>query len=318
MAAQWPSCHTTTCDRARRGRPLNEPRTHFERLDSPRILWAGFLLTVALAVIEAGGGWWASSLALISDAGHMISDATALGLAAFAARIASQPPSPRHSFGLLRAEVVAALFNGVLMLAVVVAISLHAVDRLRHPEPVAGGVVIFIATAGLAVNAAVLWLLHRGQQNLNIRAAILHVFGDLLGSAAALLSGLVVYTTGWMGIDPLVSVLICALILVSSVRLLRDVLHVIMEGVPPHLDLPEIGRAMARVPGTKEVHDLHIWNLSSGMVLLSAHVVIHDMKDWETVLEAMRSLLRERYQVEHITLQPEPATRTVRVGWESN
>jgi cobalt-zinc-cadmium efflux system protein len=275
------------------------------------------MLTVALAAIEAAGGWWASSLALLSDAGHMVSDATALGLAAVAARIARMPPSPRHSFGLLRAEVVAALFNGVLMLAVVFGISLRAVQRLIEPEPVAGGVVIVIAAAGLAVNVVVLWLLHRGEQSLNIRAAILHVLGDLLGSLAALLSGLVIYTTGWMTIDPLLSFLICALILLSSLRLLREVLHVIMEGVPPHLDLPEVGKAMAQVRGVKEIHDLHIWTVSSGMVVLSAHVVIYEMANWDKVLDALRDLLRERYEIDHVTLQPEPATRIVHVGWES-
>lgn len=280
---------------------------------SERLLLWCVGLTLALALVEAVGGWWAGSLALLSDAAHMLSDATALGLAALAAWVARLPPSPRHSFGLLRAEVVAALINGVFMLVVIIGITWHAIDRLRDPQPVAGGVVILIAIAGLIVNIIVFWLLHRGEQTLNIRGAMIHVIGDLLGSVAALTAGLVIWLTGWTPIDPLLSFLICALILVSSLRLLRDVLHVIMEGVPAHLDLPEVGRAMAARRGVREVHDLHIWTLSSGRVALSAHVVIEDMAHWEAILDGLRVMLHDDYHIEHVTLQPEPATRTVRI-----
>lgn len=276
------------------------------------LLW-GLAITLGFGLVEAVGGWWAGSLALLSDAAHMLSDATALGLAALAARFARRPPSPRHSYGLLRAEVIAALFNGVFILLVVFGITWHAVDRLRDPQPVAGGLVILVAAAGMVVNLIVIWLLHRGEQNLNVRGAMLHVLGDLLGSAAALVSGLVIYGTGWMPIDPLLSFLICALILYSSLRLLRDVVHVIMEGVPQHLELSEVGRAMAGVPGVREVHDLHIWAVSSGMIVLSAHVVIEDMTRWESILGALRQLLHERYEVEHVTLQPEPLMRVNRL-----
>ncbi len=270
-------------------------------------------LTLSLAVVEAIGGWWAGSLALLSDAAHMLSDATALGLAALAAQVALRPPSARHSFGLVRAEVLAALINSVFMLAVIAGIVWHAIDRLRDPQPVAGGVVIAIALVGLAVNIVVFWLLHRGEQTLNIRGALLHVIGDLLGSIAALASGLVIWLTGWTPIDPLLSFLICALILVSSLRLLRDVVHVIMEGVPRHVDLPEVGRAMAARRGVREVHDLHIWMVSSELTVLSAHVVLDDLAHWEAILDDLRTLLREDYGIEHVTLQPEPATRTARL-----
>lgn len=270
-----------------------------------RSLSWGLALTAGFALVEAAGGWLAGSLALLGDAGHMITDATALGLAAFAAWVARQPPSARHSYGLVRAEVVAALANGLFMLLVVGGIAFHAVERLRHPQDVAGGVVMTIAAVGLVVNLVVARILHAGEQNLNTRAALLHVLGDLLGSVAALVAGGVVYFTGWTPIDPLLSLLICALILFSSMHLLRDVLHVLMEGVPPYLDLPEVGRAMAAVPGVRSVHDLHIWTLSSGLVALSAHVVIEDMGRWQAVLEALRQLLKERYAIEHVTLQPE-------------
>lgn len=276
------------------------------------LLWA-FALTLGFALVEAVGGWWAGSLALLGDAGHMLSDTTALGLAAFAARVARQPPSLRHSYGLVRAEAVAALFNGFFMVAVVIGITWQAVQRLQQPELVAGGAVIAIAAAGLAVNLLVFRLLHAGEQTLNVRAAVLHVLGDLLGSVAALISGIVIYFTGWTTIDPLLSFFICALILFSSLRLLREVLHVIMEGVPLYLDLRQVGSAMAAVAGVAEVHDLHIWTLASGRVALSAHVVIHDMTQWDTQMNALRHLLHEQYDIEHVTLQPEPAMRTSRL-----
>lgn len=276
------------------------------------LLWA-FCFTLGLALIEAVGGWWAGSLALLGDAGHMFSDTTALGLAALAAWVARQPPSLRHSYGLVRAEAVAALFNGFFMVAVVMGITWQAVQRLQEPVPVAGGTVIAIAAAGLVVNLIVFRMLHAGEKTLNVRAALLHVLGDLLGSVAALISGVVIYSTGWTAIDPLLSFFICALILFSSLRLLREVLHVIMEGVPHYLDLRQVGSTMAAVAGVAEVHDLHIWTLASGRVALSAHVVIHDMAQWDALLDELRHLLREQYDIEHVTLQPEPAVRTSRL-----
>jgi cobalt-zinc-cadmium efflux system protein len=276
------------------------------------LLWA-LLLTLVLALIETGGGWYAGSLALLGDAGHMFSDATALGLAAFAAWVARQPPSLRHSYGLVRAEAVAALFNGFFMVAVVIGITLQAVQRLQEPRPIDSMTVMTIATAGLIVNLVVFRMLHGGEKTLNVRAALLHVLGDLLGSVAALLSGVVIYFTGWTAIDPLLSFFICALILISSLRLLREVLHVIMEGVPRYLDLREVGSTLAGVNGVAQVHDLHIWTLASGRVALSAHIVIHDMRQWDTLLDSLRHLLHERYDIEHVTLQPEPAMRTTRL-----
>lgn len=287
--------------------PSTPPGVHDRTL-----LWA-FVFTLGFAAAEAIGGWLADSLALLGDAGHMLSDSTALAVAVLAAWVARQPPSARHSYGLVRAEVVAALFNGIFMVVVVIGITLQAVQRLQDPRPVAGGTVIIIATAGLVVNLIVFRLLQGGADNLNVRAALLHVLGDLLGSVAALISGLVIYYTGWSTIDPLLSLFICALILVSSMRLLREVLHVIMEGVPHHLDLRQVGSAMAAVTGVVQVHDLHIWTLASGRVALSAHVVINDMAQWDGLLASLRHLLHERYAIDHVTLQPEPLTRTSRL-----
>ncbi len=171
---------------------------------------------------------------------------------------------------------------------------------------------MIVAAIGLVVNVVVAIVLSRGQQTLNVRGAMLHVISDLLGSIAALLSGTVIYFTGWMPIDPILSIFVCILILISSLRLLADALHVLMEGVPTHLDLSEVGRAMARQARVRSVHDLHIWSLSSGVVALSAHVVIDDMRRWDDTLEGLRTLLQKRFGIEHVTLQPERAGRVLR------
>lgn len=268
--------------------------------------WA-LLLTLGFAVVEAIGGWWFNSLALLGDAGHMFSDGVALGLAAVAAWISRRPPSAQHSYGLMRAEVIAALLNSLLMMVVVIGIVVEAIKRLQQPQSVSGAAVMSIALIGLVINIIVALVLSRGEHNMNTRAALLHVIGDLLGSVAALIAGAVIYYTGWMPIDPILSLVICALILYSTLRLLRDALHVLMEGVPPHLDLRAVGKSLANVNGVSSIHDLHIWMLSSGMPALSAHVVLAQMTDWTRILNEMRNLLRQRYGIDHVTLQPEIA-----------
>ncbi|MHB1173937.1 MAG: cation diffusion facilitator family transporter [Sulfuriferula sp.] len=278
-------------------------------------LGIAFWLTLGFAAVEAGGGWWAGSLALISDAGHMLIDALALGLAAFAGWLALRPASYRHSYGLVRAEVVAALVNSVLMLALMLGIVWEAIARLNAPQPVQGGTVMVIASIGLMVNIFVAYQLSRGEQTLNVRAALLHVLGDMLGSVAALAAGAVIYFTGWLPIDALLSLFVVALILVSSIRLLREALHILMEGVPKNLDLPEVGLAMAQTAGVTSVHDLHIWTLASGKVSLSAHLEIPAMQDWPGILHSTRQMLHTRFDIDHVTLQPElPAAQLEQVG----
>lgn len=269
------------------------------------LVW-GLVITLAFAVVEAIGGWISGSLALLGDAGHMVTDAFSLGLSAIAAMLARRPASRELSFGWGRAEVLAAIFNAVFMLLIVIGISIAAFRRLQDPQPVQGGVVMLIAAIGLLINIAVAWLLHRGEQTLNIRGALLHVMGDLLGSVAALMAGAVIYFTGWTPIDPLLSILICLLILFASMRLLRDAVDVLMERVPRELSLPVVGKAMAGVEGVRSVHDLHIWRLDSSMVSLSAHIVVDDLGAWPRVLERLRETLIQRFDIHHITLQPEP------------
>ncbi len=300
-----PHHHDGSHDHRSRHRP---PATGGHR----RLGWV-LVLTLGFAAVEALGGLWAHSLALLGDAGHMFSDSVALGMAATASWVGRRPPSARHSYGLARAEVVAALLNGLVMLAVVVAIVVEAIRRFRGPQPVAGVPVMVIAGAGLLFNVAAAFILSRGERTINVRGALVHVTGDLLGSAGALLSGAVIYFTGWMPIDPLLSLLICALILYSTMRLLREALHVLMEGVPPELDLNRVGQALAHVPGVVSVHDLHIWMLSPGIPALSAHVVMDDLNAWPKVLVDMRQLLDKRYHIGHVTLQPEITADLVEV-----
>lgn len=277
-----------------------------------RLLWLAAGLTLAYATVEAGVGWWAGSLALVADAGHMINDAAALTLAAAAAWLARRSASARHSYGFGRAEFLAALVNSLGLLILVAWIAVSAVQRLHDPQPVIGEAVSLAAGIGLAINVLVAWLLSRGERNLNTRAALLHVLGDLLGSVAALLSGIVVAFTGWTPIDPLLSLGISALIVTSSLRLLRQALHGLMEGTPFNITPEDVGKALAAVPGVASVHDLHIWNVAPEQVMLTAHVVVRDLRQWETVLNTCHTLLAQRFAIEHTTLQPEPETRTVR------
>jgi cobalt-zinc-cadmium efflux system protein len=269
-------------------------------------------LTLGYAAVEAAAGVWSGSLALISDAGHMVSDAAALGLAAFAAWAARRPASSRHSYGFGRAEIVAAFVNATFMLGVLVWIIVSAVRRLMEPQAVIGEAVLAVASVGLLLNVAVALILARGEKTMNTRGALLHVMGDLLASVAAIVSGAVVYYTGWVTIDPLLSFFICALILFSTLRLLREALHALMEGTPLHLSLDEIGKALAAVEGVRSVHDLHIWTLSGNRIALSAHLSVADLSKWEEILPAAAAMVQRRYGIGHVTLQPEPSVRTLK------
>lgn len=269
------------------------------------VLLVALLLTLGFAGVEALAGWWSGSLALLSDAAHMATDSSALGLAAAATWLARRPPSLRHSYGLARAEVLAALLNSVLMLVLLGYIVHEAIDRLGAPRDIHGETVIGVAAMGLAVNLIVAWVLSRGEHTLNSRAALLHVLGDALGSVAAIAAGLVIVLTGWTPIDPLLSLLVVALILVSALRLLREAVHVLMEGVPAHLRLEAIGQDLAALDGVTRVHDLHVWTLSSGSIALSAHLEIRDLDLWPGILDQARRAMDGRHGIRHVTLQPE-------------
>jgi cobalt-zinc-cadmium efflux system protein len=269
-----------------------------------RALWVALLLTAGFAVVEAVGGYLAGSLALISDAGHMVTDAAAFVLALIAQAVARRPPSGRASYGYARAEVLAAFVNALGMLALVVWIAVEAVQRLLAPTPVAGPIVMVVAAAGMAVNVVVAWMLSRAAGNINARGAMLHVLGDLLGSVGALVAGAVIWFTGWTPIDPILSVVVALLILRSTWELLKQSTGVLMERVPPHLSWEAIGRALAGLPGVVEVHDLHIWPIGADRVALSAHLTLADGDVWPRVLAAARRMLAQEHGIDHVTLQP--------------
>jgi cobalt-zinc-cadmium efflux system protein len=287
------------------------PHNHHHHFSSSKILLLATLLLFSFAIIEAAAGWYANSLTLLSDAGHMFTDGFSLILAAFAAWIANKPPSKQHSYGLGRAEVLGAWVNSLLMVLIALFIGFHALERFHSPQPVAAFPVILVAGLGIAINLLLVWILHHAEHTLNSRAAILHVLSDLLGSVAALVSGVVIHFTGWLAIDSLLSLFIAILILISSINLLRETLLVLMEGVPLHLDLAEVGKNMAKVPQVIAVHDLHIWTLSSGMIVLSAHIEMDVLDDWQKTLGELRELLTEKFGISHITLQPEMRTKIV-------
>lgn len=284
---------------------------------SGRTLLFALVFTTGFAVVEVVGGLMADSLALLSDAGHMLTDSLSLGVGAFAAWLAKAPASRRHSFGLQRAEVLGALFNVLFMFGVIVYIAWEAVQRMMATPDVAGNIVMIIGGLGLLVNIIVAWVLMRGEQTMNVRGALLHVMGDLLGSVAAVAAGIVIVLGGPMVVDPVLSLFVCLLILVSALRLMKEVTRVLMEGVPTEIDVHEVGHALTQVPGVSAVHDMHIWSLASNSHALAAHVELETMGDWETVLPEMRALLSERFAITHTTLQPENVAIRRACDWDN-
>lgn len=279
-----------------------------DRVQDRRALRWALTLTAIFCLVEFAGGWLTNSLALLSDAVHMLTDVGALALGMFALWIAGRPPSDSKTFGYHRAEILAALANGVALGAAVVFILGEAWARLRAPHPVDTGPMMAIAAVGLAVNLACARLLAPGEaDSLNRRAAFLHVLSDLLGSLGALLAGALMLVTGWSGADAVAGALIGVLVLVSAWRLVRESLDVLMEAVPPHIDLEQLREAMAAVPGACRVHDLHVWTLTTGRHALAAHVVVETGADGDAVLDATRTLLAARFAVQHVTIQLECA-----------
>lgn len=272
-------------------------------------LKTAIILTFSYAIVEAVAGWYSGSLALISDAGHMITDVAALLLAWFAGIFMQRPASKNHSYGFLRIEVVTALINSIFMVAVIAGIIYEAIDRIWNHTEVQGGLVFIVALVGLIVNLIVISLLHHGEEhkNLNTRAALVHVIGDLLGSVAAILAGIIIYFTGWMIVDPLLSMVICVIVIRSVYELLKESFLVLMEGVPKNIDLHEVKEFITSIPKVIDISDLHVWNLSSGYVLLTAHVKIDDRDNsyWSDILQQLHVGLVEKFGIEHITIQPD-------------
>jgi cobalt-zinc-cadmium efflux system protein len=278
---------------------------HVAENRSQKILAWSLTITFAFAIVEVISGFMANSLALISDAGHMVTDASALGLALMAQIIARRPPSEKNSFGFGRAEALAAFVNCLVMLAVVGWICFEAIQRFVHPEPVKGAIVFVIAAIGLVANLVVAWTLSHDHKSVNTRAALVHVLGDLLGSVAALIAGAVIYLTGWLMIDPLLSIFVSLLILKSTISVLLESYHFLMEGVPHHIDYVQVGTDLTEVKGILSVHDLHVWEMTPGQPALIGHVAIRDLQEWPSVLRAVKAMLLKKHGIDHVTLQAE-------------
>jgi cobalt-zinc-cadmium efflux system protein len=265
----------------------------------------GLALVTMLA--EVVGGLLSGSLALLADAGHMLSDVAALALALFAAWVTTRPSGPRWTYGRVRAEILAALVQGVALIAVAVLIGIEAIERLAHPRPVVGPVLFGIAAVGFAVNAICLWLLSGDRrESLNVRGAWLHVLSDALGSVGAMTAGVLVWAFGLEWADPAASLAICALVLFSAWHLLRDVVDVLMEAAPRELDVQQVQQALLALPDVKSVHDLHVWTLGQRRLALSCHLVVSESRPTSGLLSEAYAVLGSRFGIEHATLQVEP------------
>ena len=275
---------------------------------SRSVLGITLALTAGTMVVEFVAGLWTGSLALVADAGHMLTDATALALALIATWLAARPPTPAKTYGYYRAEILAALANALLLFAVAGSILVEAWHRFRAPMAVLAGPMAIVAALGLGVNLFAAWLLHRGaRESLTVRAAYLEVFSDAVSSLAALLAAGIVMLTGWAAADALASALIVLLILPRTWSLLRQALNVLLEGTPPHLSLSDVEQAITDVAGVRRVHDLHVWTLTSGREAMSAHVVVDDVRESERLLHALHAVLHARFGIDHTTIQLETA-----------
>ena len=279
-----------------------------ERGGEQRRLIAALLVAIVAMVAEAVGGWVSNSLALLSDAGHMLADAGAIALSLFALRISARPADSRRTYGYYRLEILAALVNGAFLFAIAAGIAIEGYHRLMHPEPVHVGTVVLLASFGIVLNAWGMWITHGGAgASMNLRSTFLHLAGDLLNSVGVLISAAIIAWTGQLAADPIISFLIAATIVWSAIRLCREAVDVLLEGAPGHIPVAEVSSALAQVPGVSAVHDLHVWTITSGLVALSCHLVVTcespGCRSHDEILTDARSLLRERFAIQHTTIQ---------------
>jgi cobalt-zinc-cadmium efflux system protein len=264
-----------------------------------------FLLTILILLAELLGGLVANSLALLSDAGHVVTDLFALGLAWFAASQAERPANAQKTFGYHRVGILAALANAVTLILISVVIIWEAVQRFQHPEPIQPLVMFFSAAVGIAINLFIGFGLRKEEHNVNVRAAALHVFGDVGISIGVIVAGAIILLTKWTPLDPILSIAISLLIMVSSWPILRETADILLESTPKSVALPKLVADMKQVSGVKEVHDLHVWSITSGMYALSCHVLIDDLppSGSSPILQSLKTLLHEKYNIDHTTIQ---------------
>jgi len=276
------------------------------------------LLTAVILVAEVIGGYWTGSLALLSDAAHVFSDILALGLSYLALRLSALPPNSRHSYGYHRMEVLAALVNGVSLVVIAIEIFAEAWQRWQNPQAIKSAETIFIASIGLVINLVIIFVLgrhsheheedeeKREREDINVHSAFLHVLGDVAATVGVMVAAGIIWFTGWMWVDPLMSVFIGILILVSSWRVLKSSLHILVEGVPENLSVEKIGQSMASVTGVQDVHDLHIWSICSGHIALSSHVITENqpLVESDGIMAELKKRL-SKFGIEHTTIQLE-------------
>jgi len=280
-------------------------RGHGEDARSTRALAWALALTVFILIAEGVGGWLSNSLALLADAGHVLTDAGALGLSLFVAWLARQPGSSAKTYGYLRWEILAALINGATLLGISAWIVYEAVMRFRHPQPVVGGLMFVIALIGLVVNAITVALLHGVRAgSLNVQGAYLHVLGDLLASFGTVVAAIIIRLTGWLHADPIASLVTTILIVFGAWRLVRESVDVLLEAAPAHIALDTVRTRLESIPGVESTHDLHVWTVTSGMVAMSVHAIVRDSGNHQMVLEAAHDLLSEM-GIQHSTIQLE-------------
>ncbi len=264
------------------------------------------VFTATYMVAEIVGGFVANSLALLADAGHMFSDAAALGLSLVAVMLAQRPATSNRTYGFHRAEILAALTNGAALLVLSVLIAREAWGRLSDPPEVQGGLMLLVASGGLAINLVNLMILSGGRHhNLNVRGAWLHVMADTLGSVGAILAGAAIYFLGWGWSDPVASFIIASLVLYSAWGLVRETLDVLMEGVPKGISVDDVAAALKGISGVLDAHDLHVWSLTSGRNIATTHLVIAEDADHQTIIDAANRTLAERFAIAHATIQVE-------------
>ena len=266
-----------------------------------------FVLTSVYLIAEVIGGVLTGSLALLADAGHMLTDVAGVGLALFAIRYARRPATPRRTYGYHRMEILAAVANAVVLLGISVYILVEAWQRFRHPPEVSSVPMMVVAGVGLVVNIVGIWLLRGGSsESLNVRGAYFEVMADLVSSIGVLIAGAIMLTTGWWYADPILSAGIGLFIVPRTLKLLQEAIGVLLEGTPPGVDMDDVRSTIASVPGVEGVHDLHVWTLTSGVHALSAHVVVAEDAKWGAILEAVQSVVTSKLPIHHATIQVEP------------
>ncbi|MFC0215774.1 cation diffusion facilitator family transporter [Paenibacillus chartarius] len=281
---------------------------HFDPNGNKIGLTIALIITLGVMLLEFFGGLFTNSLALLSDSGHMLNDASSLVLSLVAVWFAAKPASPNKTYGFYRFEILAALFNGITLFVVAGFIIWEAYERFLEPQTVASGSMMLIALIGLLANVlSAVALMRKGdvKNNINLRSAYLHVLGDALGSVGAIVAGLVMMVFGWYVADPIISVLVALLILKGAWGVIKHTLHILMEGTPITVNQAEVKRTLESIDGVKDVHDLHIWTITSGLDSLSCHLLIEDDKDDQQILQQAIRLIADKFKIQHTTIQIE-------------